>query len=198
MDLFQAIPESSMIAKNIKRGMIMVYEGNPVIIESIFVQTPSARGASTLYKFRARNLLNKQKVDFTFKGDENMNEADFGKRNVHFSYSDSEKMYFMDDENFEMYELPFSDVEDEKPYITEGLEDIQVMIYNDQPVGVQLPVSIALKIVQTDPGVKGNSATSRNKPAKLETGLTVMVPEYIEEGTVIRVDSRTGEYLGRA
>ena len=108
-----------MIAKNIKRGMIMVYEGNPVIIESIFVQTPSARGASTLYKFRARNLLNKQKVDFTFKGDENMNEADFGKRNVHFSYSDSEKMYFMDDENFEMYELPFSDVEDEKPYITD-------------------------------------------------------------------------------
>lgn len=187
-----------MIAKNIKRGMIMVYEGNPVIIESIFVQTPSARGASTLYKFRARNLLNKQKVDFTFKGDENMNEADFAKRNVKFSYSDSEKMYFMDDENFEMYELMFDEVADEKPYITEGLEGMQVMIYNELPVGVTLPVSIELKITQCDPGVKGNSATSRNKPAVLETGLTVMVPEYIEEGTVIRVDSRTGEYLGRA
>ena len=187
-----------MIAKNIKRGMIMVYEGNPVIIEGIFVQTPSARGASTLYKFRARNLLTKQKVDFTFKGDENMDEADFLKRNVKFSYADSEKMYFMDDETYEMYELSFEEVEDEKGYITEGLEGIQVMIYNDLPVGVSLPVSIELKIIQCDPGVKGNSATSRNKPAKLETGISVMVPEYIEEGTVIRVDSRTGEYLGRA
>ena len=187
-----------MIAKNIKRGMIMVYEGNPVIIEGIFVQTPSARGASTLYKFRARNLLTKQKVDFTFKGDENMNEADFLKRNVKFSYADSEKMYFMDDENYEMYELTFEEVSDEKGYITEGLEGMQVMIYNNLPVGVALPVSIELKIVQCDPGVKGNSATSRNKPAKLETGITVMVPEYIEQGTVIRVDSRTGEYLGRA
>ncbi len=187
-----------MIAKNIKRGMIMVYEGNPVMIEGIFVQTPSARGASTLYKFRARNILTKQKVDFTFKGDENMNEADFLKRNVKYSYSDSEKMYFMDDETYEMYELMFDEVADEKGYITEGLEGMQVMIYNNLPVGVSLPVSIELKIVQCDPGVKGNSATSRNKPAKLETGITVMVPEYIEEGTVIRVDSRTGEYLGRA
>ncbi len=187
-----------MIAKNVKRGMIMVYEGNPVIIEGLFVQTPSARGASTLYKFRARNLLTKQKVDFTLKGDDNMNEADFMKRNVKFSYADAEKMYFMDEENFEMYELTFEEVADEKPYITEELEGIQVMIYNDLPVGVSVPVSIALKITQCDPGVKGNSATSRNKPATLETGLTVMVPEYIEEGTVIRVDSRTGEYLGRA
>ncbi|MBE6425936.1 MAG: elongation factor P [Thermoguttaceae bacterium] len=187
-----------MIAKNIKRGMIMVYEGNPVIIEGLFVQTPSARGASTLYKFRARNLLTKQKVDFTCKGDDNMNEADFSKRNVKFSYADSEKMYFMDEENFEMYELMFDEVADEKPYITEALEGMQVMIYNDLPVGVSLPVSIELQITQCDPGVKGNSATSRNKPATLETGLVVMVPEYIEEGTVIRVDSRTGEYLGRA
>ncbi|MBO5438087.1 MAG: elongation factor P [Thermoguttaceae bacterium] len=187
-----------MIAKNIKRGMIMVYEGNPVIIEGLFVQTPSARGASTLYKFRARNLLTKQKVDFTCKGDDNMNESDFSKRNVKFSYADSEKMYFMDEENFEMYELMFDEVADEKPYITEALEGMQVMIYNDLPVGVSLPVSIELQITQCDPGVKGNSATSRNKPATLETGLVVMVPEYIEEGTVIRVDSRTGEYLGRA
>ncbi|MDO4576049.1 MAG: elongation factor P [Planctomycetia bacterium] len=187
-----------MIAKEIKRGMIVVSNGEPCMIEGVNVQTPSARGAATLYKFRARNLLNKQKVDFTLKGTESMNEADFSKREVKYLYNDPEKFYFMDNENYEQYEIPVDDIGDDKFYLKEDLEGLYVMIYNDAPVGISLPFTVVLKITQCDPGVKGNSATSRAKPATLETGLVVMVPEYIEEGTVIKVDSRTGEFLGRA
>lgn len=187
-----------MIAKEIKRGMIVVYEGSPCMIEGVMVQTPSARGAATLYKFRSRNLLTKNKVDFVLKGTESLDEADFQKRGVKYLYADTEKLYFMDEQNYEQYELTLEEVGDEKLYLTEELEGVQVLIYNDAPVGIAVPFTIVLKIVQCDPGVKGNSATSRNKPATLETGLVVMVPEYIEEGTVIKVDSRTGEYLSRA
>ena len=187
-----------MIAKDIKRGMIMVYNDEPCMIVGVLVQTPSARGAATLYKFRARNLLSKQKVDITLRSGESLNEADFRKRSVKYLYSDPEKMYFMDEENYEQYELTIDEVGEEKMYITEELEGIQVLIYNDGPVGIAVPFTITLKITHCDPGVRGNSATSRNTPATLETGLQIMVPEYIEEGTLVKVDSRTGEYLSRA
>ena len=87
---------------------------------------------------------------------------------------------------------------DELNYLTENLEGVLALIYNDQCVGVQLPVAVELKVVQCDPGIKGASATARTKPATLETGLIVQVPEYLSEGERIKVDTRTGEYLSRA
>ena len=187
-----------MIAKDIKRGMIVVSDGSPCMIESVTVQSPSARGGATLYKYRTRNLLTKQKVDIVLRGGDSLPEADFRVRAVKYLYADPEKMYFMDEENFEQYELTLDEVGDERFYLIEELEGVQVQIYNDLPVGIRVPFTIALKVVECEPGVRGNSATSRSKPAKLETGLMIQVPEYIDEGTVIKVDSRTGEYLSRA
>ena len=187
-----------MLAKEIKRGLIVNYEGAPCIIQSISVQSPSARGAATLYKFRARNLLNKQKVDITLKGTESLNEADFQKRAVKFMYSDASHMHLLDDADFNQYSLPLADVEDETKYLTESLEGLQALIYNDEPVGLQVPQTVSLRIAQCDPTVKGNSATGRTKPATLETGLIVHVPEYLSEGETIKVDTRSGEYLSRA
>ena len=188
-----------MQAKEIKNGTVVVYEGNPVIIETVSVQSPSARGAATLYLFRARNLVTKNKVDIKLKGGESLDEADFQRRQVTLMYSDAESMHFLDSENYNQYAVPIEDVEHEKQFITEGLtEGMLAMIYNDECVGIQLPTAVALKVVQCDPGVKGNSATSRTKPAKLETGLEVQVPEYLKQDEVIKVDTRTGEYLSRA
>ena len=187
-----------MIAKDIKRGMIVVSDGAPCMIESVTVQSPSARGASTIYKYRARNLLTKQKVDVVLRGGDSIPEADFRVRGVKYLYADPDKMYFMDEENFEQYELTLDEVGDDRFYLTEELEGVQVQIYNDQPVGIRVPFTITLKVTECEPGVRGNSATSRAKPAKLETGLMVMIPEYIDEGTLVKVDSRTGEYLSRA
>ena len=187
-----------MIAKDIKRGYIVNYNGAPCLIESVSVQTPSARGAATFYKFRARSLSSKQKVDITLRGGESLEEADFRRRPVKYLYSDAENMHFMDQQDYNQYALPKEDLVEESQYVTEELEGLQALIYNQRCIGVQLPVAVGLKIIQCDPGIKGASATARTKPATLETGLIVQVPEYLTEGEVIKVDTRSGEYLSRA
>ena len=157
-----------------------------------------ARGAATFYKYRARNLITKQKVDITLRGGESLDEADFRKRPIKFMYADADQMYFLDQEDYNQYSLPKGDLVEESKYLTEDLEGLQALIYNDECVGIQLPVTVELKVVQCDPGIKGASATSRSKPATLQTGLVVQVPEYLSQGEVIKVDTRTGQYLSRA
>ncbi len=187
-----------MQAKEIKPGAVVVYNECPVLIEGVNVQSPSARGAATLYKFRGRNLVTKQKLDITLKGTESLGDADFQRRPVKLMYSDATDMHFLDDQDFNQWSLTLEDVGDATEYITEGLEGILCLIYNDECVGVQLPTTVELTISQCDPGVRGNSATGRTKPATLETGLIVQVPEFIREGERIKVDSRSGEFLSRA
>jgi elongation factor P len=187
-----------MLAKDIKRGHIVNFNGSPCMIEVINVQSPSARGAATFYKYRARNLITKQKVDITLRGGESLNEADFEKHPVKFMYADPSEVHFLDEANYEQYSISREDLADEINYLVEGLEGIQALIYNDQCVGIQTPLTVELKVTQCDPGIKGASATARTKPATLETGLVVQVPDYLEEGETIKVDTRTGEYISRA
>jgi len=187
-----------MLAKEIKRGHVVNYNDAPCIIETISVQTPSARGAATIYKYRARNLSTKQKVDIMLKGGESLDEADFSRRPVKYLYADGTDLHFMDEQNYEQYAIAKEDLVEESKYVTEELEGLQAMIYNDDCIGIQLPLTVELKVTQCDPGIKGASATARTKPATLETGLVVQVPEYLAEGEVIKVDTRSGEYLSRA
>ena len=187
-----------MLAKEIKRGAVVNYNDAPCMIESLTVQTPSARGAATFYKYRARNLITKQKVDITLRGTESLDEADFERRAIKYLYADATHLHFMDSENYEQYDLAKEDVADESDYLTEELEGVAALIYNDQCVGIQVPMTVELKVTECDPGVRGNSATSRTKPATLQTGLVVQVPEYLSQGEIVKVDTRTGEYLSRA
>lgn len=187
-----------MLAKDIKPGTLVEYNGNPCLIKGVHVQSPSARGAATLYKFRAMNLLAKQKVDITLKGTDSLKEADFERRPVKFLYGDPTHRHFMDETDYNQYALPADDVADECQYITESLEGVLGLLYNGECIGIQLPLTVQLKVTQCDPAVRGNSATSRTKPATLETGLVVQVPEYLAEGETVKVDTRTGEFLSRA
>ncbi|MGL4512688.1 MAG: elongation factor P [Lacipirellulaceae bacterium] len=187
-----------MLAKDVKPGTIVVQNGAPCLIESLTVQSPSARGGATLYKFRARNLVTKTKLDITLKGTEGLEDADFKKREVTVMYADLEQVHLMDTENFEQYSIPREDVIDQMQYVVEGLQGIMALVYNDECVGIDLPVTVELKVTQCDPGVRGNSATGRTKPVTLESGAIVYAPEYLKEGEVIKVDTRTGEFLGRA
>jgi elongation factor P len=186
-----------MLAKEIKPGAVVNHNDAPHMIESVTVQSPSARGSATLYKFRARNLVTKQKTDITLKGTDSLDDADFHRREITFMYADNDSAHFLDTADYNQYELPREEVATELVYITEGLQGMLAMIYNGQCVGIQLPTAVDLKITQCDPAVRGNSATSRTKPATLETGLTVYVPEYLKEGETIRVDTRTGDFLSR-
>lgn len=186
-----------MQAKEIKNGSIVVYDDEPVRIEGIKVQSPSARGAATLYKFKGRNLVTKQKVDITLKGTESLEAADFQRRPVTMMFSDAKEMHFLDQSDYQQYAIPLEEIEHERSFIKDDLEGLQVLIYNGEPVGIELPVAVVLTVEQCDPGVRGNSATSRTKPARLETGLEVQVPEYLKQGERIKVDTRTGEFLSR-
>jgi len=187
-----------MLAKEIKNGAIVNFNGQPVIIESISVQSPSARGAATLYKYRGRNLITRQKVDITLKGTESLDEADFERRPVKMMYTDPDEIHLLDQENYNQYSIALNDLKEQMPYITEALEGMQALLYNDECVGLQIPTTVQLKVTQCDPVDRGNSATGRSKPATLETGLSVNVPEYLSEGETIKIDSRTGDFIGRA
>jgi len=187
-----------MQAKELKPGAIVNYEGAPVLIEKVNVQSPSARGAATLYKFRGRNLVTRQKIDFVLKGTDSLPQADFRKRAINLMYADVDQVHFLDQTDFNQYSLSREDVAEDLPYVTESLQGMMALIYNDECVGIQLPTAVELKITQCDPAVRGNSATGRTKPVTLETGLVVQVPEYLEQDEVIKVDTRTGEYLSRA
>jgi elongation factor P len=186
-----------MLAKEIKTGTVVSYRGAPVLINGITVQTPSARGAATLYKFRGRDLITKQKVDITLKGTESLDGADFERRPVKLMYADNESLHVLDQNDFNQYSIPLEDAEDERPYITEDLEGMLALVYNDECVGLQLPTTVELQVAECDPSVKGDSATKRTKPAKLETGLVVQVPEYLSPGERIKVDTRTGQFISR-
>ncbi|HIF30724.1 MAG: elongation factor P [Pirellulaceae bacterium] len=187
-----------MLAKEIKNGNIVNYNDAPVLIESITVQTPSARGAATLYKYRGRNLVTRQKTDITLKGTESLDEADFERRSVKLMYRDPAHVHLIDEADYNQYSLELPLVDNELPYMTEELEGMLALIYNDECIGLQLPTAVELEITECDPGVKGNSATGRTKPATLVTGLVVQVPEYLSQGERIKVDTRNGDYLSRA
>ena len=186
-----------MLAKEIKNGTVVNFQGAPVLIISTTVQTPSARGAATLYKFRGRDLVSKQKVDITLKGTESLDAADFEKRAVKLMYADATHLHVLDQQDYNQYSIPLEDVEDERLYLTEELEGVLALIYNEECVGLQLPTTVELLVTQCDPGVKGDSATKRTKPATLETGLVVQVPDYLSQGERIKVDSRTGAFISR-
>jgi elongation factor P len=187
-----------VLAKEIKPGAVVNYEGAPVMIETMTVQTPSARGAATLYKYRGRNLVNRQKLDITLKGTESLDAADFERRAVKLMYVDATQMHFLDQADYNQYSLELADLKNESKYVTEELEGMLALFYNGECVGIQLPTTVELNVTQCDPAVKGDSATKRTKPATLETGLIVQVPEYLTQGERIKVDSRTGDYISRA
>lgn len=188
----------TMLAKDLKPGTVFKHNDAPHILESVTVQSPSARGGNTLYKFRARNLVTKQKADLVCKGTDQLEDADFQKREVTLMYTDADSVHLLDSADYNQYCIASADVESEMRYVSEGLEGLLALIYDNECVGIQLPSTVELTISQTDPGVKGNSATGRTKPATLETGCQIQVPEYLKEGEKIKVDTRSHEFLGRA
>jgi elongation factor P len=185
-------------AKDFKRRMVIEIDGAPHMIEQIQVQTPSARGAATLYKVKARNLKTKARVDKTFRGTDALAESSFERRPVQFLYRDAEAFHFMDAADYNQFSLPVDELRDQAPYMTENMEGVESLVVDDEVIAIEIPDTVALPITDTAPGVRGNSATGRTKPATLATGAIIQVPEHLEPGVTVRVDTRSGEYLGRA
>jgi elongation factor P len=177
--------------------MVVEIDGAPHMIESIQVQSPSARGAATLYKIKARDLKSRSRVEKSYRGTDTLPEATFERRPVQFLYRDTGGFHFMDASDFNQFSLSEADLDDQVGYLFENMEGLEALVVNDEILGIELPDTVALEITETAPGVRGNSATGRTKPATLSTGHAIQVPEHLEPGTIVRVDTRTGEYLGR-
>lgn len=185
-------------ASEIKKGAIVEIDGEPHIARQVEVKSPSSRSGTTLYKIRFNNLRTQQKLDMSCKGDDSFNSIDFLRREVQYSYRDADGYTFMDNEDYSQYTLPAEQAEEHAGYLTEGLSGIMALLVEDRLVGIELPQSVNLEIVETAPGIKGASATGRTKPARLSTGLEVQVPEYLTTGEVVRINTETGKFMSRA
>lgn len=185
-------------ASELKRGMVVELNNAPYVLKDFEIRNPSSRGASTLYKLRFANLLTKQKLEETMKSDDVLKLADCERVNVQFSYEDGDNYVFMNTEDYSQYELGKSDLEDQLGFITDGLDGIIALLLDGNIVSIELPQSVELEIVETSPAIKGATASARSKPAILSTGVEIQVPEYIEQGTVVRVNTATKEFMSRA
>lgn len=186
-----------MQIKHCKTGGVIAINNVPHIIENIDKHTPSARGAATIYKIRCRNLITQSKIDISGKGEDEYAEPDFRHRAVQYLYNEGDDYIFMDAENYEQFFLDKSIVDDDKYYLTDGMEDIYALILDERIVGITLPDVVEQKLIQCDPAIKGQSATNRGKMATTETGFSIQVPEYMEQDEVVRIDTRNGKFLGR-
>ena len=187
-----------MKTNELKKGMVILIDGQNIFIKHVQVQAPSSRSGNTLYKVRGQNIVSKLKFEKTYKGDENVEVVEFARRPVQFLYRDQDGCTFMDMETYEQHLLSEEAVADELPYIADGLEGIHALIADDKILGIELPTTVVLAITDCAPGIKGASASARNKPATLSTGLVVQVPEYLEPGEIIKVNTETGDYISRA
>ncbi|WP_371195886.1 elongation factor P-like protein YeiP [Glaciecola sp. SC05] len=185
-------------ASEIKKNAAIELNGNVYFVKDIAKLTPSGRAGASLYRMRLYDVATGAKADESFKADEMINTADFSKKKVMFSYVDGQEYVFMDNEDYTPYSLDKETIADELMFITEETTGLQVLLVDDKPVGVELPASVDLVITETDPSIKGASATSRTKPAVLSTGLTVQVPEYISTGEKIKVNTAEGKFTSRA
>ena len=182
----------------LKKGVVVEYDEAPHAVETVSASSPQARGASMIYKVRLRNLKTKQKVDKSFRSGDTFAMPDFQRRPVQFLYRDQETYHFMDQESFDQFHFEKSDIEWEAKFLKDEMEGILSLVYNEGVIGLELPPNVTLEITETNPAVKGNSATKREKPATLETGHVIQVPEYMSPGEIVNVDTRTGDFLGRA
>lgn len=185
-------------ASDIKKNTAVEYNGNVYIVRDIERSVPQGRAGGSIYRMRMYDVVSGNKIDETFKDSDMLNLADLVRRPATFSYSDGNEYVFMDSEDYSSYSLNKESIEDELLFISEDTEGLLVVIVDEAPVGLMLPGSVDLTIVETDPSLKGGSATARTKPALLSTGLTVQVPEHISSGEKIKVNVEERKFMGRA
>jgi elongation factor P len=153
------------------------------------------RGSAQL-RLKLREVRGGHTIERTFQAGEKFVRARLDYRNMQYLYNDGDLYYFMDEENFEQFPLNLDQLGDAINYLKEGMS-LQISSYKGELIGVELPITVELEVVATDPGFKGDTASAGSKPAKLETGITVQVPLFVNVGDVIKVDTRSASYLER-
>ena len=185
-------------AIEIKRKSYFEFEGAPYHCIDVEVSKPTARGGQTLVRVKMRNLLTRAVFDKTFKAAEKFREPDLDMVAATYLYSDADGFHFMDQESYETLTLKADTLGDDAQLLVDNVP-VQIQKYNGNPIGVQFPPHVELKVASTEPGVRGDTASGGvTKLATLETGLEIRVPLFIKEGERVKVHTETREFAGRA
>lgn len=185
-------------ASEIKKNAAIDYNGKTYIVRDIERSVPQGRAGGSIYRMRMYDVVTGSKIDETFKDSDMLNLADLVRKAVMFSYIDGDDYVFLDTADYTPYNLNKDTIADEIMFINESTEGVNVVVVNDLPVALDLPTSVELEVTETDPSIKGASATSRTKPALLSTGLTLQVPEHIANGDMIKINVEERKFMGRA
>jgi elongation factor P len=185
-------------AITVKRKMFFEFENTPFYCLEAEVSTPTARGGQTLVRLKMRNLLTRSVFDKTFKASDKFKEPDLEMVEASYLYSDGEGSYFLDQESFDTHTLSGDMIGNALDFLVEGAL-VQLHKYNGNPIGLQLPAQVELEVTYTEPGARGDTSSGNvTKLARLETGIEIKVPLFIQEGTKVKVSTETGEFAGRA
>jgi elongation factor P len=185
-------------ALSIKRKTFFEFEDAPYVCLDVDVSKPTARGGQTLVRLKMRNLLTRAVFDKTFKAAEKFKEPDLVVVPASFSYASGDSYHFMDQDTYEELTLSADLLGDDRLLLADNVV-VQVQKYNGSPIGLQFPPHVELTVTNTEPGVRGDTASGGvTKPATLETGLEIRVPLFIKEGEKVKVHTETREFAGRA
>lgn len=179
---------------DLKKGTVFQYEGVPYRVVE-YGQKVMGRGGS-IVNVRIKSLLDGKVLEKTFKGNEQLDSADVSTQNVQYLYNDGATFYFMNEDTFEQFEVSADMVGDNAGYMKEG-DKLQLQFFNGQPINVELPKNVPLKVTYAENVVKGDTANAVTKDATLETGITIRVPAFVKTGDLISVDTATGAYRER-
>ncbi len=187
-----------MDAIDVKRRTLFEFEDIPFVCMEVVVNTPTARGGQTLVRIKMRNLLTNAVFEKTFKAGEKFKEPDLQRVPASYLYRDSNGSNFLDQESFETLTLSDDVMGSALEFLIEG-SMVEMLKYNGNPIGLELPQFVDLTVTDTEPGVKGDTSSgSVTKPATLETGLQIRVPLFIKEGEKVKVSTANREFAGRA
>jgi elongation factor P len=187
-----------ILAIDVKRKMYFELDDTPYVCLDVEISTPTARGGQTLVRLKMRNLKNRAVFDKTFKAGDKFKEPDLAQAPASYLYTDSDGSHFMDQESFETLTLRDDMLGDAQGFLVDGLV-VQVLMFNGNAIGIQMPQQVELKVTYTEPGIRGDTASgSVTKAATLESGIEIRVPLFIKEGEKVKVNTETREFAGRA
>ena len=185
---------ANLNTSDFRKGLKVQFEGDPyLMIECNFVKPGKGQA---MYKCKFRHMIKQTVLDRTFRSGESIESADVEEVEGQYLYRQSDSFVFMDTSNYEQYELSAEQVGDVWKYLKESM-NCQIVLYNENPITITPPNQVVLKIEYCEPGVKGNTATNVTKPVKVETGAEFQCPIFIEMGELVKIDTRTGEYVER-
>jgi elongation factor P len=178
-----------------RKGLKIELEGEPYVITDFLHVKPGKGGA--FVRTKIRSLVTGNVIDRTFRSGEKVQTPALDERNMQYLYQEANAYHFMDNDTYEQFTLTADQLGEGSNFLPENVQ-VKIIFHNGKPIGVELPFFVELTIVKTEPGVRGDTARGGTKPATVETGAVIQVPLFLNEGDVIKVDTRTGEYIERA